>query len=108
MKSNSPATLLTRRLANSEMVLRQLRHLASHLPCELCDLKDGSHIEADGGCRHRGSIDTDMFDTEVIHRIERFIKTHHSVLSACNECGEGGTEVADAGRPPPAAFDGHE
>jgi hypothetical protein len=89
-------SLLTRRLTNSELVLRQLRHLASHLPCQLCELKGGSNIEADGGCRHRGSIDTDVFDIEVIQRVERFIRKHQANLSTCGECGDSpdGTEVA--------------
>jgi hypothetical protein len=98
MKSNSPTTLLSRRLANSELVLRQLRHLAGHLPCQLCELKGGSNIESDGGCRHRGSVDEDTFDLHVMEKIERFIRAHHPNLSACIECG-GGTEVAETSEP---------
>jgi len=95
VKTNCPTTLLTRRLANSEMVLRQLRHLAAHLPCELCEMKGGSNIEADGGCRHRGSIEVDTFDLHVVEKIERFLKAHHPNLSACIECGPG-TKVDEA------------
>ena len=87
MKNNNPTTLLTRRLANSEMVLRQLRHLANHLPCELCALKGGANIQSEGGCRHRGDIDTDMFDTHVMQKVEAFFKKHHPNLTACAECG---------------------
>lgn len=81
------SVLLTKRLANSEMILRQLRHLAGHIPCELCELKGGTNIESDGGCRHRPLIDTDASDLEVIQRIERFFKKHHDKLMSCNECG---------------------
>lgn len=89
MKTNSETTLLDRRLANAELILRQLRHLSWHIPCQLCEMKGGSNIESDGGCRHRGSIDTDMFDTSVMEKVERFFRQHHPDLSACIECGSG-------------------
>lgn len=81
------SAILNRRLANAELILRQLRHLSGHIPCELCELKGGTNIEADGGCRHRPPVDTDACDLEVIQRIERFLKKHHDNLMACNECG---------------------
>lgn len=37
----------------SELIYEQLRQLAGKIPCELCEIKGGSNIEADGGCRHR-------------------------------------------------------
>lgn len=81
------STFLSRRLANAELVLRQLRHLANHLPCDLCELKGGTNIETDGGCRHRGSIEVDTFDLHMVQKIEVFFKKHHPNLSACIECG---------------------
>lgn len=52
----------------------QLRKLAGKIPCELCLLKGGDNIEADGGCRHRPALDHDLTDAEVVSRLHRAVE----------------------------------
>ena len=100
MKTNAPTTLLTHRLANAELVLRQLRQLALHIPCQFCEEKGGENIEPDGGCRHRGSIENDTLDLSVVEKFDRLLRRSNPRLSACHEClPPVGTEVAELSLP---------
>lgn len=47
----------------------QLRQLAGKIPCELCEIKGGHNIEADGGCRHRPIISGAEVSARVARRM---------------------------------------
>lgn len=53
---------------------KEIRTLAGKIPCELCMIKGGEHIEEDGGCRHRPMVDSDLTDSEVLIRLERVVE----------------------------------
>jgi hypothetical protein len=51
-------------------VYEQLRQLAGKIPCELCEIKGGHHIEADGGCRHRPIVSGAEVSARVARRMQ--------------------------------------
>lgn len=53
----------------SELIYEQLRQLAGKIPCELCEIKGGNHIEADGGCRHRPIVSGAEVSARVARRM---------------------------------------
>lgn len=61
----------------SESILPELRRLAGTVPCTLCLYKGGSNIESDGGCRHRPNENTNLYDLEVLSRIQRAVIAFH-------------------------------
>ncbi len=52
----------------------QLWAVAARIPCELCEIKGGSNILPDGGCRHRSSKEALMTALEAVLRISRALK----------------------------------
>lgn len=56
--------------------LNQFKLLAETIPCALCKIKSGFHIEEDGGCRHRGITTIEMF-----YRLQRLAEEEEESLS---------------------------
>ena len=50
--------------------MTELNALVQTVPCELCEIKGGSNVDQDGGCRHRGR----MTMPEILSRAAREIK----------------------------------
>ncbi len=49
--------------------------IAARIPCELCNLKGGSNILPDGGCRHRSSKEYALTTAlEAVLRISRVLR----------------------------------
>jgi hypothetical protein len=56
-------------MSSSMDVYDQLRQLAGRIPCELCEIKGGTNIEHDGGCRHRPIVSGAEVSARVARRM---------------------------------------